>query len=754
MTSQIDLAVGQVMPARGKALPLWVYLPVFFVSGFPALLYQIVWERALFTIYGVNIESVTIIVTVFMLGLGLGSLAGGALSTRSGLRSLRAFGIIELSIGAFGVASLPIFHRVASFTAGASTLGTGLITFLLLMVPTMLMGCTLPLLVAHFVRQTKSVGQSVASLYCVNTLGSAVACFGAAVFIMRSFGESGTVRIAASLNLLVGMTALILQKRAGVAVPFAVQPEQFSLIAEHRTIALPAGMLLTGAVGFISLAYEIVWYRLYSFTSGGAAPCFAKLLAFYLAGIAYGSYAVRDICKRKLEHNLERTLQAASNVVILGSILSFLLGPALSFLVPFIPYDLSFPFVFVSAALLGAAFPILSHATIDPSGEAGSKVSYLYLSNIAGSALGSCVVGFVIMDGWSTRGTSFLLLALGVAVAISLAVLSTPRRFNRFVASGVVAALLLMVFSGPLFSRLYERLLYKNLYQPSMAFSSVVENRSGVIASSSDGTVFGGGVYDGRFNTDLVHDTNGIFRAYAVAGLHPHPKQILVIGLSSGSWAQVVANYPEVEKVTIVEINPGYLRLIRQHSNVASVLRNPKVNVVIDDGRRWLLRNPDRRFDFILMNTSFHWRANITNLLSVEFLNLLRTHLYPGGIAYYNTTWSGEVQATGATVFPYALRVANFLAISDTPFTLDKSLLRARLKDYQIDGRPVFNLTKKEDQDQLEEVLSLPDVLHEGKGMQGVSTESRSSMLNRLKSKRVITDDNMGTEWRADAGLP
>src|SRR5947207_7764409 len=85
---------------------------VFFVSGFPALLYQIVWERALFTIYGVKIESVTIIVTVFMLGLGLGSLAGGALSTRSGLRSLRAFGIIELSIGAFGVASLPIFHRV------------------------------------------------------------------------------------------------------------------------------------------------------------------------------------------------------------------------------------------------------------------------------------------------------------------------------------------------------------------------------------------------------------------------------------------------------------------------------------------------------------------------------------------------------------------------------------------------------------------------------------------------------------------
>jgi len=146
------------------------YYLLFFMSGFPALLYQIVWQRALFTIYGVNIQSVTVIVTVFMLGLGLGSLAGGKLSAAPGIRCLRAFGLIESSVGLFGVGSLPLFHRVAQFTAGQSIAVTGVTTFLLLLVPTLLMGSTLPLLVAYFVRRTANVGDSVGSLYARSVL--------------------------------------------------------------------------------------------------------------------------------------------------------------------------------------------------------------------------------------------------------------------------------------------------------------------------------------------------------------------------------------------------------------------------------------------------------------------------------------------------------------------------------------------------------------------------------------------------------
>ena len=167
-----------------------------------------------------------------------------------------------------------------------------------------------------------------------------------------------------------------------------------------------------------------------------------------------------------------------------------------------------------------------------------------------------------------------------------------------------------------------------------------------------------------------------------------------MIGLASGSWAQVIANHADVDKLTIVEINPAYLRLIPQYPQVAGLLHNPKVEIVIDDGRRWLVRHPSSRYDVIVMNTMIHWREHSSNVLSVDFLQLARPHLLPGGVLYYNTTESGEVQLTGATVYPYALRVVNFLAVSDSPIQVDKDRWKRVLESYRIEGQPVFDLTR------------------------------------------------------------
>src|SRR6185503_10053719 len=98
----------------------------------------------------------------------------------------------------------------------------------------------------------------------------------------------------------------------------------------------------------------------------------------------------------------------------------------------------------------------------------------------------------------------------------------------------------------------------------------------------------GGGRYDGSVNTSLLKDRNGVFRAYAIAGLHAHPREVLMIGLSTGSWASVLAENPEVEHLTVVEINPGYTDLVRQFPEVAGVVDHPKVRIEIDDARRWL----------------------------------------------------------------------------------------------------------------------------------------------------------------------
>jgi spermidine synthase len=306
----------------------------------------------------------------------------------------------------------------------------------------------------------------------------------------------------------------------------------------------------------------------------------------------------------------------------------------------------------------------------------------------------------------------------------------------------------LALLSHTLFSTMYERLLLKGTYQQGTKFTDVVENRSGIIVVDNDERVYGGGVYDGQFNVDPVHSTNGIFRAYAIAALHPHPRQVLIIGLASGSWAQILANHPDVQDVTIVEINPGYNQLIQQRPKVSSLLGNPKVHIVIDDGRRWLVSHPDRQFDFVLMNTTFNWRANTSNLLSVDFLKILRQHMNPGGVAYYNTTSSGEVQLTGATVFPNALRVSNFLAVSDSPINFDRERCRQILMSYRIDAQPVFDLSKADDRAMIEQIISLPRSNHEAPGQWlDMTIEDRASLLNRLNGKRIITDDNMGTEW-------
>src|SRR5581483_6113082 len=115
---------------------------------------------------------------------------------------------------------------------------------------------------------------------------------------------------------------------------------------------------------------------------------------------------------------------------------------------------------------------------------------------------------------------------------------------------------------------------------------------------------------------------------------------------------------------TIVEINRGHRDVIARHDEVSSLLRNPKVHIITDDGRRWLTRHPELHFDAILADVTFHFRANATNVLSGEFLALVNRHLNPGGIYLYNTTMSRRVQRTGCLSFAYGARFENQMVVS------------------------------------------------------------------------------------------
>jgi spermidine synthase len=505
---------------------------------------------------------------------------------------------------------------------------------------------------------------------------------------------------------------------------------------------------IVALAGFISLSYEILWFRAFSFASAGSPMVFGQLLFFYLGGLAIGAYASRMFCRDRGATGNRRHLIPLAAFVYLANLLGFLVLPALAWFATNQLALQAMPLVTLAAGSWGAVLPLVSHFGVAPDTLAGSRLSFLYLANIVGAAAGTLLTGFVLLDVWGIESAALLIVLLGLALAMLLLARSASAR--RLTQLGIAAIALTAAgysfAARPLFERFYERLLEKNEYRASEPAYEVVENRDGVILVTSAHEVFGGGAYDGAISTGLELDKNMIVRAYGIAALHPAPRTVLMIGLSTGAWAQVIANLRGVEKLTVIEINRGYLELIPRYPEVASLLRNPKVEIVIDDGRRWLSHHPERKFDVIVSNTTFHWRANTTNLLSEEFLRSVRSHLRPAGIFHFNTTGSADAYKTAFTVFPYGLRFINFATVSDSPIVVNEGQWKLALDEHQIDGKPTLDSTRAEDRKRRDDVLSLVRTLDAQPRAYGL--ESRAHALTRLGNARVITDDNMIPEWR------
>jgi predicted membrane-bound spermidine synthase len=720
----------------------------FFLSGLSAIIYQLIWQRVLAGIYGANIESVTVVVTGFMIGLGAGSLAGGWLADRRGVNGLRTFAALELGVGLAGLVSIPVFHWVGGLTSGVGIGGLWAVVLALLVVPAALMGATLPVLTAFAVRQSRSVGASVGWLYGVNTLGSAAGALVAVIVLVGRLGQQGSVVFAASLNLIAAAVAFA-SGRFGAADPArgaGLTPRASSAEEPGGTPGPVFGrpafwVTLAFASGFIALSYELVWYRAYSIALMARAQAFGVLLGGYLAGIGIGAGIAGRIAARVRDR---RTLvRVLGWVLLFGSLVAYLLVPIFArFVTVSRQWAIAPALVAIAACALGIVFPLVVQASAPALDRAGRRTSHLYAANIAGSALGSLITGFWLMDHAGvaaiTTGLAIAMATLGGMVLAWRTAAPETRQVASLVSVAVVI-LLIVVGRTVLFEDVYDRLMFRVGYGPAMRFADVAENRSGVIGVMADGAVYGSGVYDGHYNTDLHQArVNLIHRAYALGLFHPKPRRVLMIGLSSGSWASVVTNHPDVESVTVVEINPGYVGLLGHHPVVSNLTTDPRVHIVIDDGRRWLLRHDDERFDVIVANTTYHWRANASSLLSVEFLGLVRRHLAPGGVYYFNTTQEPRVQKTAATVFPAAWRVYGMMAVGDAPIAPDFERFGDQLGAYRVYGQPCLNLTSAADR-------ALRDLILDD---MAADLEPRDKILARTKDLALVTDDNMGTEWR------
>lgn len=699
---------------------------VFILSGISALIYQLVWQRALLTIYGSNVESVAMVVAAFLAGLGIGGLAGGWISKSARAPLVLLFGLVELGVGAYGLISLRLFDAVGMATsAQAQGLTTGVLVFLLVFLPTLLMGATLPMLVAHQVRNTSHVGESVSRLYFVNTLGAALGAFIAAKWLLGSYGMSGTVRIAACLNAAAaGIVLLTLRKPA----QDAAAPATADAPPARCEIPFPTALLWSALSGFLALSWEILWSRVFNFASASRAPVFGFMLGSYLLGLAIGSL----LSPRLLRQSGELRSRLA-RWVLYSSIAGFLVAPLTALTGSHLSWEWGYAYVIAAGALIGLAFPLLCHAAIPPGQNTGSQLSRLYLANIIGSGAGSLLTGFLFMEWMSLPVLSWLLLAVSWLWVEGIARFRLPAKLRLQTAFFALIAL------SP-FGSLYERLQYKHEHSHGMHFTQKIESRHGVITVDTSNAVYGNGAYDGMIGTKL--EPNGwLVRPYFLSAVRDRIENVLVIGVASGSWTQILVNHPQVKKVTAIELSHGYLDLIRARSEVSSLLSNPKLDLVIDDGRRWLRHHPDARFDAIVMNTTHHWREFASALLSREFLSEIKAHLTPDGIAFWNCTESPRAARTGMEVFPHTLMVMNHCLASNAPLEPARERWQKILADYRIDGQPAVA------EGQLEGVLDFLN--HEALPVPGQMWHwcRRPTMEAAWKDAKIITDDNLGHEY-------
>jgi predicted membrane-bound spermidine synthase len=488
---------------------------------------------------------------------------------------------------------------------------------------------------------------------------------------------------------------------------------------------------LSLGIGFLSLSQEIAWVRVVSFAYGTLPHAFSFVLTNYLLGIAFGALIGKRLCSGG------RDLYAVA-AVVLAVAATFDLATA--YVVPALvdAQDTGFPVLTALAIVVGSGlksvlFPIAHQLGSHASGpRLGRSVSRIYFGNIVGATLGPLVTGYVLLDRFPVEtlfvGAGLVCAALGAACAWRAA-----RAGPALVATAAAVVATLATVVLPPRGALEQMAALGE----GTGLHHFIATRHGVVHTSSapagGDIVFGGNIYDGRTSVDPDVNSNRLDRLYMLALVHPEPKRVLVVGLSTGAWTRALQGFPAVDRIDVVEINPAYMDLIRRYPELSPVLTDPRVHVHVDDGRRWLRRNPDLRFDLIVQNTTYHWRANSTNVLSKEYMTLVRRHLAPGGVVTMNTTGSYDVLATARAAFPHAYRYANFVYAAERPLTPAFTQLSALQRP---DGR-AFGSTGVPPPGSVEQRLA------------GARLQPVEEMLSRtVLPHGVITDDNMLTEYR------
>ena len=685
----------------------------FFLSGFAALTYQVVWQRMLVLPIGADVYSTTVIVGAFMAGLGCGSLAGGHLADRlSRTRCLGLFVAAELGVGLFGAASRYIFYDWMYLGLGGLSLtpvATGIVVFAALIWPTFWMGMSLPLLARAVTSTLEGAATRIGVLYGLNTLGASLGAFATTWVLFPSAGLAGSLWIAVAMNVLAGIAALLLARRRSAHVRdagAAVSP------VDRLTVpgwSFQTWAVLYGIAGFQALSLEIVWFRLLGVMVKSSAFTFGTLLAIYLAGLglgaALGSAALRGVRRPAFWFLV---LQAFVALYAAGAILALTAWvdrtPALSALLTyfssyeplhaasaassfwtgtgdpavrsqFVRLYLVLPAFLIGPATIamGASFPLIQRIVVQDVAHLGRRVGTVMLANIAGSTLGAILTGWVALTYVGSAGSLRILAATG-GLFLWLAIRSmTPRAWTAAFALPAIALAVALPGQSRLWARLHGTVPQRLV---------VAEDASGVSVLKSEGptaVVFVNGIGQSWIPYGNIHTVLGSLPAF----VHPHPRDAALIGLGSGDTVYAAAGRAELTSITCIEIiRPQLATLVEwrrrtQYGGLVSLLSDPRITQLAGDGRAFLM-NAERTFDIIEADALRPSSAYSGNLFSTGYFELVRSRLSPGGLA---VSWAPtpRVLDTFLQVFPHALGFGDIVIGSNTPIRFDAAEIKARL---------------------------------------------------------------------------
>ena len=640
-----------------------------FLSGLSALIYQLLWMRELGFVFGNTIYSSTTVLTAFMGGLAIGSHLFGRWADRF-QSPIKVFAILEWVVAGYALVLPYLFHLVQLiYRAAAQNISDDLVfltplrfslSILILLVPTIAMGGTLPVLMRGLAREELHFGARLGWLYGINTLGAVAGVFLSGFWLIPALGLTRTNQLAVLSDVLAGLVAWALSGRftsaPTVAKKGSVHRVSWSALTMPARYAIGATMVC----GFTSLALEVIWFRALILVFGSTTYSFTVMLGVFLLGMSLGSLAVAQLLDRvrNLLPWLAGTL-ALIGAATLWSMYHFDRGPEL--LLNYLAQDgfswsamnkarllIALSHLAAPALLFGASFTMATRIVRHESTSSSGAVGLVYALNTAGAVLGSLVGGFLLLP---TLGMEKSLLLIGVflwlAGVLSLAVWPGSR-FKRWAWAAVsvvsLTGLLLhppawnksMLASGAFFAPfnfvrdgkvvLREMISLDRLLHYQEALASTVSVHIG----DDERKYF---CVDGKTEADQSPRSMVLQRmiGHLPSLLHPNAKSGVNIGLGAGVSFGALGCHP-LDHLEVVEINPAVQYATRVWGPLNHhILDNPRALVTINDGRNHLFCTP-RTYDIITADPFEPVMAGAAHLYSVDYFQLARDRLNDGGI--------------------------------------------------------------------------------------------------------------------------